>query len=53
MEWISLGENIQLVMSMSLASGAERFALPSRLLSRLRVCALDAPAEVLSAAKIY
>lgn len=44
LEWIGM-ENVQLVVSISATTGAERFTLPERFASKLRVLALDAPNE--------
>ncbi|KAF7640164.1 hypothetical protein Mgra_00000608 [Meloidogyne graminicola] len=44
LEWIGL-ENIQIILNVSTASGAERFPLPERFASKLRVLFLDSPDE--------
>nr|CAD2185458.1 unnamed protein product [Meloidogyne enterolobii] len=44
LEWIGL-ENVQIILNVSTASGAERFPLPERFASKLRVLILDSPDE--------
>ncbi|KAL3101915.1 hypothetical protein niasHS_003324 [Heterodera schachtii] len=44
LEWVGL-DNVQLVISISNTTGAERFALPERFTSKLRVLSLDGPSE--------
>uniref|UniRef100_A0A183BTS1 Cytoplasmic dynein 2 heavy chain 1 n=1 Tax=Globodera pallida TaxID=36090 RepID=A0A183BTS1_GLOPA len=44
LEWIGL-DNVQLVISISSAFSAERFALPERFTSKLRVLSMDGPSE--------
>ncbi|EJD73854.1 cytoplasmic dynein 2 heavy chain 1, variant [Loa loa] len=44
LEWISL-ENIQLVLSITLANDEGHYLLPSRFVSLLRICAVDYPTK--------
>uniref|UniRef100_A0A914HVR0 Cytoplasmic dynein 2 heavy chain 1 n=1 Tax=Globodera rostochiensis TaxID=31243 RepID=A0A914HVR0_GLORO len=44
LEWIGL-DNVQLVISISNTFNAERFALPERFTSKLRVLSMDGPSE--------